>query len=212
MKLILLGAPGAGKGTQAELLMQHYSIPSISTGNMLREAMANGTELGKQVKQVMDEGKLVSDDLILGLVEERIAQPDCKNGYILDGVPRTLAQAEALDARGIAVDKVVSIEIDDAVIEGRMTGRRVCTACGASYHIVSNPPKHEGICDHCGNPVAIRKDDTPETVRNRLQIYHETTEVLKSYYTKQGKVALVNGDQPIADAYYEILRALGEQV
>ena len=212
MKLILLGAPGAGKGTQAELLIEHYKIPSISTGNMLREAMANGTELGKQVKQVMDEGKLVSDDLIMGLVKERVAQSDCNNGFILDGVPRTLAQAEALDARGIVVDKVVSIEIDDAVIEGRMTGRRVCTACGASYHIVSNPPKHEGICDHCGSQVAIRKDDTPETVRNRLKIYHETTEVLKSYYAKQNKLVLVNGDQPIQDAYAEILRALGDQV
>ena len=212
MKLILLGAPGAGKGTQAELLIEHYKIPSISTGNMLREAMANGTELGKQVKQVMDEGKLVSDDLIMGLVKERVAQSDCNNGFILDGVPRTPAQAEALDARGIVVDKVVSIEIDDAVIEGRMTGRRVCTACGASYHIVSNPPKHEGICDHCGSQVAIRKDDTPETVRNRLKIYHETTEVLKSYYAKQNKLVLVNGDQPIQDAYAEILRALGDQV
>ena len=212
MKLILLGAPGAGKGTQAELLIEHYKIPSISTGNVLRQAMANGTELGKQVKQVMDEGKLVSDDLIMGLVEERVSQSDCKNGFILDGVPRTPAQAEALDARGIVVDKVVSIEIDDAVIEGRMTGRRVCTACGASYHIVSNPPKHEGICDHCGSQVAIRKDDTPETVRNRLKIYHETTEVLKSYYAKQNKLVLVNGDQPIQDAYAEILRALGDQV
>ena len=212
MKLILLGAPGAGKGTQAELLMQHCNIPSISTGNMLREAMANGTELGKQVKQVMDEGKLVSDDLIMGLVEERVSQSDCKNGFILDGVPRTPAQAEALDARGIIVDKVVSIEIDDAVIEGRMTGRRVCAACGASYHIVSNPPKHEGTCDLCGGELVTRKDDAPETVRNRLAIYHQTTEVLKDYYAEQNKLVLINGDQPIQGAYLEILRALGEQV
>ena len=212
MKLILLGAPGAGKGTQAELIMKHFCIPSISTGNMLREAIANGTELGKQVKQCMDEGKLVSDDLIMNLVAERVSKPDCKNGYILDGVPRTLAQAKALDAKGIAVDHVVSIEIDDAVIEGRMTGRRVCTACGASYHIVSNPPKQEGICDQCGQEVKIRKDDAPETVRNRLKIYHETTEVLKDYYTEQGKVSLVNGDQSIEGAYQDILRALGEQV
>ena len=212
MNLILLGAPGAGKGTQAELLMQHLNIPSISTGNMLREAMANGSELGKQVKQCMEEGKLVSDDLVMNLVAERTAQPDCKNGFILDGVPRTLAQAEALDARGIHIDHVVSIEIDDAVIEGRMTGRRVCTKCGATYHITVNPPKTEGICDNCGEPVAIRKDDAPETVRNRLKIYHEATEVLKDYYAAQNKLRLVEGNQPIQDAYYDILRALGEKV
>ena len=212
MNLILLGAPGAGKGTQAELLMQHLNIPSISTGNMLREAMANGSELGKQVKQCMDEGKLVSDDLVMNLVAERTAQPDCRNGFILDGVPRTLSQAEALDARGIRIDHVVSIEIDDAVIEGRMTGRRVCTKCGATYHITVNPPKQEGICDNCGEPVVIRKDDAPETVRNRLKIYHEATEVLKDYYAAQNKLRLVEGNQSIQDAYYDILRALGEKV
>ena len=212
MNLILLGAPGAGKGTQAELLMQHLNIPSISTGNMLREAMANGSSLGKQVKQCMEEGKLVSDDLVMNLVAERTAQPDCKNGFILDGVPRTLAQAEALDARGIRIDHVVSIEIDDAVIEGRMTGRRVCTKCGATYHITVNPPKTPGICDNCGEPVVIRKDDAPETVRNRLKIYHEATEVLKDYYAAQNKLRLVEGNQPIEDAYRDILRALGEKV
>ena len=212
MNLILLGAPGAGKGTQAELLMQHLNIPSISTGNMLREAMANGSSLGKQVKQCMEEGKLVSDDLVMNLVAERTAQPDCKNGFILDGVPRTLAQAEALDARGIRIDHVVSIEIDDAVIEGRMTGRRVCTKCGATYHITVNPPKTPGICDNCGEPVVIRKDDAPETVRNRLKIYHEATEVLKDYYAAQNKLRLVEGNQPIDDAYRDILRALGEKV
>ena len=212
MNLILLGAPGAGKGTQAELLMQHLNIPSISTGNMLREAMANGSDLGKQVKQCMEEGKLVSDDLVMNLVAERTAQPDCRNGFILDGVPRTLAQAEALDARGIRIDHVVSIEIDDAVIEGRMTGRRVCTKCGATYHITVNPPKTEGICDNCGEPVVIRKDDAPETVRNRLKIHHEATEVLKDYYAGQNKLRLVEGNQPIQDAYRDILRALGEKV
>ena len=212
MNLILLGAPGAGKGTQAELLMQHLNIPSISTGNMLREAMANGSELGKQVKQCMEEGRLVSDDLVMNLVAERTKQADCKNGFILDGVPRTLAQAEALDARGIRIDHVVSIEIDDAVIEGRMTGRRVCTKCGATYHTTVNPPKTEGICDNCGEPVVIRKDDAPETVRNRLKIYHEATEVLKDYYAAQNKLRLVEGNQPIEDAYRDILRALGEKV
>ena len=212
MNLILLGAPGAGKGTQAELLLEHLGIPSISTGNMLREAMANGSDLGKQVKQCMDEGKLVSDDLVLSLVAERTAQPDCNNGFILDGVPRTLSQAEALDAKGVRIDHVVSIEIDDAVIEGRMTGRRVCTKCGATYHVAVNPPKQEGICDHCGEAVVIRKDDAPETVHKRLQVYHESTEVLKSYYAAQGKLRRVEGNQPIMDAYHDILRALGEKV
>ena len=212
MNLILLGAPGAGKGTQAELLMQHLGIPSISTGNMLREAMANGSELGMQVKQCMEEGKLVSDDLVLSLVAERTAQDDCKNGFILDGVPRTLSQAEALDAKGVRIDHVISIEIDDAVIEGRMTGRRVCTKCGATYHISVNPTKTPGICDHCGSEVVIRKDDAAETVRNRLKIYHESTEILKSYYASKGKLRLVEGNQPIEDAYHDILRVLGETV
>ena len=212
MNLILLGAPGAGKGTQAELLMQHLSIPSISTGNMLREAMANGSELGKQVKQAMEEGKLVSDDLVLSLVAERTSRPDCENGFILDGVPRTLSQAQVLDAKGVRIDHVVSIEIDDAVIEGRMTGRRVCTKCGATYHITVNPTKTPGICDHCGSEVVIRKDDAAETVRNRLKIYHESTEILKSYYASKGKLRLVEGNQPIEDAYHDILRVLGETV
>ena len=212
MNLILLGAPGAGKGTQAEMLIERLQIPSISTGNMLREAMANGSELGKQVKTCMDSGSLVSDDVILSIVAERVAQPDCKNGFILDGVPRTLAQAEALDARGVRIDHVVSIEIDDAVIEGRMTGRRVCTKCGASYHITAHPPKEDGICDHCGSEVVIRKDDAPETVHHRLEVYHKSTEILKDYYAKQNKLVLVNGNQPIEDAYHDILRVLGETV
>jgi adenylate kinase len=210
MNIILLGAPGAGKGTQAELLREALHIPTISTGNMLREAMANGSELGKQVKSCMEEGRLVSDELVLALVEDRVAQPDCKNGYILDGVPRTLAQAEALDAMGVQIDRVVSIEIEDQVIEARMTGRRVCGKCGASYHLTNNPPKQEGICDACGDALKIRSDDKPETVRDRLKIYHETTEVLKDYYQKQGKVCLVEGNQPIEDAFRQILRALGE--
>ena len=212
MNLILLGAPGAGKGTQAEMLVEKLNIPSISTGNMLREAMANGSQLGKQVKTYMDSGSLVPDDVILSIVAERVAQPDCKNGFILDGVPRTLAQAEALDAKGVRIDHVVSIEIDDAVIEGRMTGRRVCTKCGASYHIVANPPKQEGICDLCGSQVATRKDDSPETVRHRLVVYHASTEVLKDYYAKQGKLRLVEGNQSIEGANNDILRALGVQV
>ena len=212
MNLILLGAPGAGKGTQAELRVNKLSIPAISTGNMLREAMANGTDLGKQVKEFMDNGLLVPDDVILGIVAERVAQDDCQNGFILDGVPRTLAQAEALEAKGVRIDHVVSIELADDVIEGRMTGRRVCTSCGASYHIEANPPKREGICDLCGSAVSIRKDDAPETVRKRLKVYHDQTEVLKDFYAKAGKLRLVEGNQPIEDANRDILKAIGAEV
>ena len=209
MNLILLGAPGAGKGTQAELLVEKLGIVTISTGNMLREAIANGTELGMQAKTYMEGGLLVPDELILGIIADRVNQPDCANGFILDGVPRTLAQAEALDAKGVRIDHVVSIEIDDSVIEGRMTGRRVCGKCGASYHVVANPPKAEGICDQCGSELMIRKDDAPETVRKRLKVYHETTEVLKDYYAKTGKLCLVEGNQPIEGALQDILKAIG---
>ena len=197
MNLILLGAPGAGKGTQAEILVKKLSIPAISTGQRLREAIANGTELGMKAKQHMDNGSLVPDELILGIVADRVAQPDCSNGFILDGMPRTLAQAEALENMGVRIDHVVSIEVDDAVIEGRMTGRRVCPKCGASYHIVANPPKMEGICNACGSELAIRKDDAPETVRKRLEVYHATTEVLKEFYGKLGRLCIVEGNQPI---------------
>ena len=209
MNLILLGAPGAGKGTQAELLTEKLSIPAISTGNMLREAIANGTELGKQVKQFMDNGSLVPDELILGIVAERVALPDCKNGFILDGVPRTLAQAEALHNKGVVIDHVVSIEVDDSEIEGRMTGRRVCSHCGASYHVVANPPKTEGQCDLCGKELIVRKDDAPETVRHRLEVYHAATEVLKNFYDKMGKLRLINGSQSIEGANEDILKAIG---
>ena len=209
MNLILLGAPGAGKGTQAELLVKKLSIPAISTGNMLREAMANGTELGKKAKQYMDEGALVPDELILGIVADRVAQSDCANGFILDGVPRTLAQAEALEAKGVRIDHVISIEVDDSEIESRMTGRRVCPKCGASYHIVANPPKKDGICDACGGELIVRKDDAPETVRKRLQVYHASTEVLKDFYGKLGRLRTVNGSQSIEGANEDILRAIG---
>ena len=209
MNMILLGAPGAGKGTQAELLTKKLSIPAISTGNMLREAMANGSELGQKVKKFMDEGSLVPDAVIMDIVAERVAQPDCKNGFILDGVPRTLSQAEAIDAKGIKIDHVVSLEVDDASIRDRMSGRRVCTRCGASYHIVNNPTKTEGICDLCGNAVAIRKDDEPATVLHRLEVYHETTEVLKSFYQERGLLCLVYGNQPINGTHQDILKAIG---
>ena len=212
MNLILLGAPGAGKGTQAELLVEKLSIPAISTGNMLREAMAYGTELGKKAKQYMDEGSLVPDDLILGIVADRVAQPDCANGFILDGVPRTLAQAEALEAKGVKIDYVVSIEVDDSEIEARMTGRRVCGRCGSSYHIEANPPKIENVCDHCSNQLIIRKDDTPETVRHRLEVYHASTEVLKDFYGQLGRLRMVNGSQSIEGANEDILKVIGAKV
>ncbi len=212
MNLILLGAPGAGKGTQAELLLEKLSIPAISTGNMLRDAMAHGTELGKKVKDYMDGGLLVPDELIMGIVADRVAKPDCANGFILDGVPRTLAQAEALEAAGVRIDYVVSIEVSDELIEGRMTGRRVCSDCGASYHVVANPSKVEGICDLCGGQLITRKDDAPETVRKRLQVYHSTTEVLKEFYGKLGRLRLVNGEQSIEGANEDILKAIGANV
>ena len=209
MNLILLGAPGAGKGTQAELLVNKLSIPAISTGNMLREAIADGTDLGKEAKKYMDEGNLVPDELILGIVAERVAQPDCKNGFILDGVPRTLAQAEALEAKGVRIDHVVSIEVDDQDIARRMGGRRVCSKCGASYHVAAKPPKVEGICDSCDGELIIRKDDAPETVLKRLEVYHASTEVLKDFYARLGRLHTVNGNQSIEGANEEILKAIG---
>lgn len=209
MKLILLGAPGAGKGTQAEILSKKLGIPTISTGNILREAIKNQTETGLKAKQYMDNGQLVPDDVIIGIVRERLSQPDCANGYILDGMPRTIPQAAALEESGVHFDAVVSIEILDEVIESRMTGRRVCGSCGASYHITANPPKAEGVCDACGGALTIRKDDNPETVKNRLKVFHAETEPLKDFYAKLGILKLVEGNQPIEDATRDILKALG---
>ena len=168
MKLILLGAPGAGKGTQAEIISQKLNIPTISTGNILRAAVANGTPVGLKAKEYMDAGKLVPDDVIIGVISERLAEPDCQKGYILDGVPRTIAQAAALEKAGITFDDVISIEISDETIMERMSGRRVCESCGASYHMVAVPPKQEGVCDKCGGKLVQRKDDAPETVKARL--------------------------------------------
>ena len=210
MRLILLGAPGAGKGTQAELLAAKLNIPTISTGNILREAIKNGTETGLKAKSFMDNGMLVPDEVIIGIVRERLAQADCANGYILDGVPRTVPQAQALLDQSVEIDRVVSIEIADEVIEPRMTGRRVCGDCGASYHILTKPPKNEGICNACGGNLVIRKDDKPETVRHRLSVYHAETEALKGFYEKLGKLRLVEGNQPIEDVNRDIMAALGE--
>lgn len=199
MRLILLGAPGAGKGTQAEILSRKLSIPTISTGNILRAAIADGTPVGLEAKALIDAGKLVSDDVIMGILEERLARPDCANGYILDGVPRTIGQAEAMEKKGIAVDYALSIEISDEEIVTRMSGRRTCSKCSKTYHIVSNPPKVEGICDACGGELTIRKDDKPETVKARLETYHKETEPLKEFYSKREKLLKVN-NQPTIEA------------
>ena len=186
MKIILLGAPGAGKGTQAEIISKKLGIPTISTGNILRAAVKAGTPIGLEAKSYMDAGKLVPDEVIIGIIQERLAESDCANGFILDGVPRTIAQAEALDAHGIHFDAVLSLEIADSVIEARMTGRRTCHTCGATYHIVAAPPKQEGVCDKCGGELEQRKDDQPETVKHRLEVYHNETEPLKDYYQAHG--------------------------
>ncbi len=209
MRLILLGAPGAGKGTQAQLLAGRLHIPTISTGNILREAIKNGTETGLKAKGFMDQGKLVPDDVVIDIVTERLARPDCARGYILDGMPRTIPQAEALLKHGVDIDCVISIEIADEVIVPRMTGRRVCGTCGASFHVSANPPRAEGICDHCGGALCIREDDTPATVRHRLEVYHAQTEPLKHFYEQHHVLHLVNGDQPIESVYLDILTALG---
>ena len=209
MKLILLGAPGAGKGTQADILCKELDIPTISTGNILRAAIKNGTPTGMKAKAYMDEGKLVPDDVIIGIITERVAEEDCKNGYILDGVPRTIAQAEALEKAGIVFDDVVSIEISDEVIMERMSGRRVCEHCGASYHLVAVPPKQEGVCDKCGGKLVQRKDDAPETVKARLEVYHKETEPLKDFYAKRGLLKSVENQATVAETSQVILRALG---
>ena len=199
MKLILLGAPGAGKGTQAEIISQKLNIPTISTGNILRAAVANGTPVGLKAKEYMDAGKLVPDDVIIGVISERLAEPDCQKGYILDGVPRTIAQAEALEKAGIQFDAVVSIEISDEEIERRMTGRRTCVNCGATYHMVAAPPKQEGVCDKCGQALQQRKDDKPETVKARLATYHKETEPLKDFYAQRGVLKSIQ-NQPTIEA------------
>ena len=209
MKLILLGAPGAGKGTQADILCKELDIPTISTGNILRAAIKAGTETGKQAEAYMKAGKLVPDEVIIGIIHDRVAEDDCKNGYILDGVPRTIAQAESLEKAGIVFDDVVSIEISDEVIMERMSGRRVCEHCGASYHLVAVPPKQEGICDKCGGKLIQRHDDEPETVKHRLEVYHQETEPLKDFYAKRGLLKSVENQPTVAETSEAILRALG---
>ncbi len=211
MNLILLGAPGAGKGTQAEAISEALNIPQISTGNMLREAVKNGTEYGLKAKAVMEAGGLVSDDIVIGILKDRIAQDDAKNGFILDGFPRTVPQAEALDKMGVRIDKVVEIYVPDETIKERVSGRRVCEGCGASYHIQYKPSKVEGVCDKCGAKTVIRKDDQPETVISRLQTYHEQTEPIKAYYEQQGKLETVIGQEEVADTKKLTLKAVGAE-
>lgn len=208
MNLILLGAPGAGKGTQAEVICNALNIPAISTGNMLRAAVKAGTEYGLKAKAAMDAGALVSDDIVIGILKDRINEPDAQNGFILDGFPRTVPQAEALDAMGVTIDKVVEIYVADEKIQQRLSGRRVCEVCGNSYHVDFKPTKVEGVCDGCGGKIVIRKDDEPATVLDRLKTYHEKTAPLKDYYAKQGKLVTVEGQEEVSETSKLTLKAI----
>lgn len=206
MRLILLGAPGAGKGTQAEILGRLLSIPTISTGNILRAAMKEGTEVGLKAKSYVESGKLVPDDVIIDIIKERLSQPDCVNGYILDGVPRTIAQAETMEKMGVVIDCALSIEVSDQTIIDRMSGRRTCKNCSATFHVVTNIPKVEGVCDFCGGELTIRADDAPETVKARLDTFHKETEPLKDFYAARGKLKMVD-NQPTIEATTEVIKA-----
>ena len=209
MKLILIGPPGAGKGTQADIISKKLNIPQISTGDILREAVKAGTPIGLKAKSFMDSGALVPDDIIIGVIIERMSKPDCANGYILDGVPRTIPQAEALDKQGAAIEAALSIEaVDDEIIK-RLGGRRVCPACGATFHIDANPPQKEGICDACGVTLIIRKDDDPETIRNRLLTFHKETAPLKDYYKAQGKLKTAESQTRVEDTTALVSKVLG---
>lgn len=208
MKLILLGAPGAGKGTQAEIISEKYSIPTISTGNIIRAALKAGTEMGLKAKAYTERGELVPDEVVIGIIRERLSEDDCKAGFILDGFPRTIPQAKALDDMGISVDAALSIEVADSEIVKRMSGRRVCPACGASYHTEYKKPEREGICNLCGEKLIIRKDDEPETVLNRLKVYHDQTEPLKDYYKSQNKLLTVEGQDKVEDTTALVIKAL----
>ena len=208
MTIILLGAPGAGKGTQAEKISEALNIPQISTGNIIREALKSGSEIGLKAKEYIESGKLVPDEVVIDIIKERIAKEDCAEGFILDGFPRTIAQAEALDSMGVSIDKVLDINVADEVIASRLSGRRVCEACGSSYHLVSKKPAVEGVCDKCGGTLIQRKDDHPDTVADRLKVYHEQTEPLKAYYEKKGLLRVVDGQDTVADTTYRTFCAL----
>ncbi len=209
MRLILLGAPGAGKGTQAEVICERLSIPAVSTGNILREAMKNETEMGRKAKAFIDSGALVPDDVIIRIIKERLAQDDCQNGFILDGVPRTVAQAEALEQMDIDIDKVVDIEVPDDTIVKRLSGRRVCASCGASYHTIYKPSAQPDTCDRCGGRLIVRKDDEPSTILERLRVYHEQTEPLVDFYRQRGKLVVVEGQEQVADTTRLLFEKLG---
>lgn len=208
MRLIMLGAPGAGKGTQAEVICNTLNIPAISTGNILREAKAKGTPLGLEAATYMDSGKLVPDELVINILKERLKEDDCQNGFILDGFPRTVPQAEALDQMGVVIDRVVDLEVPDDKIMARLSGRRVCEKCGSSYHVLYKPTKVEGVCDRCGGKTVQRKDDAPETIKERLEVYHAQTEPLKDYYKKTGKLVVVEGQEEVADTTALTLKAV----
>ncbi len=208
MNLILLGAPGAGKGTQAEILCQRLHIPTISTGNMIREALKSGTEMGLKAKAFIEAGQLVPDEVVIGIVRDRLQEDDCRNGFILDGFPRTIPQAEALDRMGITIDRVVDINVPDEVITQRVSGRRVCPGCGNSYHIETKKPQTDGVCDRCGTTLVQRKDDEPQTVQERLHVYHEQTEPLRDYYAAAGKLLVVDGQQGIQEIAEQTLALL----
>lgn len=214
MKIIMLGAPGAGKGTQAKMIAAKYEIPHISTGDIFRANIKNGTELGKKAKSYMDQGLLVPDELTCDLVVDRIAQDDCARGYILDGFPRTIPQAEALTAAlekmGTAIDYAIDVDVPDSNIVNRMGGRRACVGCGATYHIVFNAPKTEGVCDTCGEKLILRDDDKPETVQKRLNVYHEQTQPLIDYYSAKGVLKSVDGTVDMQDVFAAIIEILGE--
>ena len=208
MKLILLGAPGAGKGTQAEKICEKYNIPAISTGNIIRAALKNGTEMGLKAKSYMEAGQLVPDEVVIGIIKERLKEDDCNNGFILDGFPRTIPQAQALVDMGIEIDKVIDIEVPDEKITARMSGRRVCAKCANSYHMLYKKPAVEGVCDACGGELVQRKDDAPETVQARLVEYHEMTEPLKGFYESIGKLVIVEGQEEVADTTKLVFAAL----
>ena len=210
MKIIMLGPPGAGKGTQAEFLSEKYSIPQISTGAIIRGVIASGSDEGKKIKELIDKGMLLPDETVVSMVKNRLAEPDCKNGFILDGFPRTIEQAKALDKMGVKIDRVLSIELSDDEILERLSGRRECKVCRASYHIEDHPPKKEGICDRCGGELITRDDDKPETIKNRLEVYHESTEPLKQYYEEAHLLVTAHSQKALADTRREVLKALGE--
>ena len=208
MKIIFLGAPGAGKGTKAEIVAERLGIPTISTGAMIREAIKSGTKMGLEAKKFIDVGQLASDEVVIGIISERLAESDCSKGFILDGFPRTVPQAEALDRMGITLDKVISLEVPDDVIVERMSGRRVCPKCGATYHVSDNPSRAGSLCEKCSTELTVRSDDAPEVVLSRLAVYHETTEPLKDFYSKKGSLKLVDGVGSVEEISYRTIKVL----